>query len=196
MSTQEDAEQKVIYCVQKLVEIIVYSRNCFPAPFLSSKEPSSKESNMKHSIQYTKEHIFRNWKHDVYSSLNLTIYLKVNSNDLVLLESWTFRCLRGGNDQISGRSNLSRRIGILIRSLYCYVRLLPAFNLSYMNPDSLVFKFDPQTSSETLIPLSNDFVFPRLISPPIGFLIAKVSYLDIKKIKVFFQTNIRKNILN
>ena len=44
----------------------------------------------------------------------------------MLAERWTFQCLRGSLASASTReSRAGARMSILIRSMYCYVRLLP-----------------------------------------------------------------------
>lgn len=181
MTSETDAEQKLLSCVKKSVDVISYSRNCRPLPYVNIESSLSKDK----SEEYVNESLRHKWRHDLYSTLSLSVYIRDNSRDdvsLNLLERWTFQCLRGGHEVTNGqRSGLSRRIGILIRSMYCYVRMLPAFHLSKSRRSSFVFKFDCNEAADGTT-FTNEFSFPRLPAPSIGFLLVKVSYFSAESI--------------
>lgn len=179
---------KVLNCVQKLIEVVVLNRDCFPISSYQKKESTSVEDYAK---QYTRDHIMRYWKHDLYSTFCLNIYLREpnGGTNVVLLEKWTFQCLRGGGNEQVSRTSLSRRFGILIRSLYCYVRLLPIFHSSKVGSASLMFKIENtrlkgSEVSEAESLLTNEFLFPRLPSPALGFLTVKVAYVSSEQMKI------------
>ena len=209
-------EELVVNCVSRLIQVIVVSHNCCPISAFkpvsisaSSSSPSSTNTARyvydtdipnikKFSTQYAEDYISRSWKYDPYTPFTLSIYLResVESDNLVLIERWTFQCVRGvsnsGNSNMNNHASndnvraLSRRIGILIRSLYCYVRLLPAFSRSTPSSTSMIFKLGTSTETKTNdgnMFLKNEFTFPKLPSSVVGFTIVKVSYMDPDDIK-------------
>ena len=147
---------------------------------------------------YARDYISRTWKYDLYSPFSLSIYLRESDEDnsLILIERWTFQCVRGSSNNNyanndSGRSSLSRRISILIRSLYCYVRMLPAFHIGARGSTSLIFKIGAASALSTITgtgltggeKLRNEFTFPKLPSSVVGFMTIRVTYMDPDDIK-------------
>ena len=162
----DDPENKVFTCVQKLIDIILLSRKATPLDEIS---------RLYNCAEYVKS-CTKIWRSNVFSTLCLEIFSR-NSPD-VLLEKWSFHCLRIGGDVLSGRSTLGRRIGIIIRTLYCHVRLLPAFHISLDSTNSLQFRISCYLGDSLSSPGYENYRYPNIPVPYVGQLTVNVDYLN------------------
>lgn len=94
----------------------------------------------------------QSWKKDLNKPLILEIYIfdpKMNKH--YLMERWKFEYVK--NTEVKEARQLTvinRRILTLLRSLYCFVRLMPGFNLINISqkPATLNFQLFEQSNSQ------------------------------------------------
>ena len=112
---------------QKSCEIILQGRQ----GFLESDIPNT-DSDILQTISY----LLSNWRDDVTHPLNIDILISdpksLSNNRNYLMERWQFVYKRKDDNKDGRLSSSSRRIVTLLRSLYCFVRLLPGFQLLSM----------------------------------------------------------------
>ncbi|KAJ1403232.1 hypothetical protein B484DRAFT_437437, partial [Ochromonadaceae sp. CCMP2298] len=75
------------------------------------------------------------WRRDLSRPLMLDVYIfdpKVSKH--ILLERWRFEYLQRELRDARQLAYIHRRILTLVRSLYCFVRLLPGFHLTNLSP--------------------------------------------------------------
>lgn len=136
---QRELHDLVHECIEKVIDIILFSRgSCLPLNGIGAY------GNLK---DYLKA-ITIKWK----SSLDIeTDPIKIDilsenrdgSNEFVLMERWCFSYNK--NDRAASRegrlSSISRRLSVLQRTLYCFVRMLPLFEVVNTRNRSPAIKF-------------------------------------------------------
>lgn len=181
-SSKQKTKQMIYDGIMKSFEIVVacHAQNCTPR---SKKNYSSNFEYIKNST--------RDLTTNLYLPYRLDVYLDVDNNNgmsSVLIESWVFHYDNRKRDSKEGRiSAVNKHVGILMRTLYCFVRLLPAFQLSTQSSNCpLSFQLYPVVDHSTdnyfaLKPLNYHF-------PPIptqfGYFSLSLKYLDSQSIKV------------
>jgi hypothetical protein len=181
-STKQKTKQMIYDGITKSLEIIVacHADNCTPRSG-TKKYPN----NFEYIKSSTKE-----LGVTLYLPYRLDVYLDVdNQNGMrsVLIESWLFHYDNRKRDSKEGRiSSVNKHVGILMRTLYCFVRLLPAFQLSTQSSNCpLSFRVYPvDQSRENQFPLKPlKYHFPP-IATQFGYFSLSLKYLDSQSIKV------------
>jgi len=91
------------------------------------------------------------WKKDLSKTLIFDLYIfdpKMNKH--ILMERWKFHYQRNTEMKDARQLNIiSRRVLTLVRSLYCFVRMMPGFNLINISakPPTLSFQLYEQKST-------------------------------------------------
>lgn len=92
------------------------------------------------------------WKKDLNKPLILEIYIfDPRMNKHYLMERWKFEYVKSNEVKEARQLNvINRRILTLLRSLYCFVRLMPGFNLINISqkPATLSFQLFEQTNAQ------------------------------------------------
>lgn len=181
-SSKQKTKQMIYDGMMKSFEIVIacHAQNCTPR---SKKDYSS---NFEYIKTATKD-----LTANLYLPYRLDVYLDVDNNNgmsSVLIESWLFHYDNRKRDSKEGRiSAVNKHVGILMRTLYCFVRLLPAFQLSTQSSNCpLSFLIYP------VLDHAGDNNFPlkplKYHFPPIptqyGYFSLSLKYLDSQSIKV------------
>lgn len=129
-------------------------------------------------------------KNDPYIPLVLEVLVVENGKAPIVLEKWNFCCdLQGVDSATTGRqlNALSKRIGLLLRTVYCFARLLPSFYIKLSSNAQLTYKIsnasDFQTPPSTFIEPSLQHNFPS-IATSIGRITLFLEYLNPNAVQV------------
>ncbi len=130
------------------------------------------------------------WRRDVGRLLVLDLYVfSPKTNRFVLVERWKIKYQKSNDSKDSKPFPvLNRRILTLIRTLVCFIRLLPAFNLlnlSKVKPTMGYQIYEPKTE-DSMPPFSNESLKYRFgpVSTSKGAISMGVTYLNPSSIKV------------
>lgn len=136
----------------------------------SSSFASSSSSSTSATYAANTEHcnkVLSAWKRHLTAPLVIDVYITSSDNrQLVLIERWKLLYQRSGDSRDGRLILINRRINILLRTLYCFVRLLPGFQLLNVTSNVFQLKFHIYNSnisnggSFTLD--SSTYEFPRL----------------------------------
>lgn len=177
--------QQVIYdCIEKAIEILLlrFGKNC---------APKGKHGRHPHDVMDHIRAATRLLHRNLHTSLIIDIFREgsTSSTTPLLLERWNIHFQHRKDETKDVRlSYISKHTGILIRTLYCYVRLLSSYNLSERCQDCkitfLIYSHD-DTSAEKAKFVSNysSYGFPK-IRTPYGGLSLNLKYLPSATIKV------------
>jgi hypothetical protein len=181
-SLKQKTKQMIYDGITKSLEIVVacHASNC---------TPRSRSKQFSNNFDYIKT-CTKELSVNLYLPYRLDVYLDVdNKNGLnsVLIESWLFHYDNRKRDTKEGRiSAVNKHVGILMRTLYCFVRLLPAFQLSTQSSNCpLSFQVYPvEHPAENLFPMKPlNYHFPP-IPTQFGYFSLSLKYLDSQSIKV------------
>jgi Autophagy-related protein 13 len=156
----------VFDCFQKSSDIILQGRRC-------TLEPEIVLSGLQPGIQTFKDNsdyccqVLRDWRVNLNSPLVLDVsLLDLDSKEFHLMERWKIIYKRKDDTKDGRLSSVSRRIITLMRTLYCFVRLLPGFQLLNMCPKTPLVTFrlyNPEhPSSRNFVSESSYYDFPRI----------------------------------
>lgn len=201
-STVNSLDELIHEVYQSLVETILRERMCV-YHITNSNNNGSRDSSQptqpnnkdyidwyKHSLQFLKNDIYRPFVLDIY-------ILDKSYNKYVLLERWEIHYLQNNNndarthphhnsisplrgDNPNSYASTSHRMLTLLRSIHCFIRLLPGFNLINTHNKMSTFTFQiyekksniPSSFSREL----HEYRFPS-ISTSQGGLNVRVHYL-------------------
>ena len=152
----------VFDCFQKSSDIILQGRRCTLEPERSPSQPLSYKDNSDYCYQ-----VLKDWKLNLSSPVVLDLsLLDPETKGFHLMERWKIIYKRKDDTKDGRLSAVSRRIVTLMRTLYCFVRLLPGFQLLNMCPTVPVLSFrlynPEQPSSRNFISESSYYDFPRI----------------------------------
>jgi hypothetical protein len=176
----------VFDCFQKSCDIILQGRQCYLEPENNSSS-SSPDANYKNNSDYCSQ-VLRDWRVNLNAPLVLDVsLLDPTSKEYVLMERWKI-IYKSKDDNKDGRlSSVSRRLVTLMRTLYCYVRLLPGMQLLNMctMTQQLSFRlYNPeQASSKNFVYEPSTYDFPR-IQTFRGTLYLGVRYMTVNTLQV------------
>ena len=112
----------------KSSDIIIQGRRAVTTPILNPAASFSYADNTEYCST-----ILKSWKKNVSLPVVLDLYLMDTSNNKNLLERWLFVYHRKEDSSKDNRLGLvTRKIVTLLRTLYCFVRLLPGFHFFFM----------------------------------------------------------------
>ena len=180
-NTKQQIKQAIYEGILKSLEIVVecHSRNCTP-------RITEKKSNDQYLEISTKE-----LHNQLYTPYRLDLYLDVDNNNglsSVLIERWMFHFDNRKKDAKEARiGTVKKQCGILMKTLYCFVRLLPSFQFSTQSSHCpLSFRVYPYNTSvnEEKFPIKpTPYHFPP-IGTQHGYFTLSLNYLDSSSIKV------------
>lgn len=155
----------VFDCFQKSSDIILQGRRCSLEPE-SSSSSQVMSSDWKDNSEYCFQ-VLRDWKVNLNSPVVLDVsLLDPVTKEYYLMERWKIIYKRKDDTKDGRLSSVSRRIVTLMRTLYCFVRLLPGFQLLNMCPTIPILTFrlyDPeQPPSRNFVCESSYYDFPRI----------------------------------
>lgn len=186
-SFKQKTKQIIFDGIQKSFEIIIscHDKNCAPRV-----EQSSGRHNDSLNFDYIKSRT-KDLKHNLHIAFMLDLYLDVDNNRgvrSVLLERWYIQYDSKKKDMKEGRiSSVNKHVGILMRTLYCFVRLLPAYQLSTQSkqcPLSFrVYNAETGDRRDKFLADTVSYSFPD-IPTQFGHLTLKLRYMDSPRIKV------------
>ena len=186
-SFKQKTKQIIYDGIQKSFEIIVscHDKNCLPRiEQISARRQDS--INIDYIRARTKDELKRN----LHSPFALDLYLDVDNNrgvKSVLLERWYIHYDLKKKDMKEGRiSSVNKHVGILMRTIYCFVRLLPAFQLSTQSTQCpLTFRiYNAEAESrDKFLAETVSYNFPD-IPTQFGHLSIRMRYMDSASIKV------------
>lgn len=121
-SSSAQIDAMVVDAFQRATEAILLDRRATLRPITSRDLPDAQE--------YIRT-VLGSWKTSLHTPLTLDLYLHLpRSNEHVLLERWQFEyILQSDLKDTRTFAMINRRMQTLLRSLYCFVRLLPGFNI-------------------------------------------------------------------
>ena len=157
----------VFDCFQKSSDIILQGRRCSLEPeIVSSFQNRDAPSSFRDNTDYCNQ-VLKDWRVNLNSPLVLDVsLLDPESKEFYLMERWKVIYKRKDDTKDGRLSAVSRRIITLMRTLYCFVRLLPGFQLLNMCPKIpfLTFRlYNPeQPSSRNFVCESSYYDFPRI----------------------------------
>lgn len=116
------------------------------SPYTNSKIADGLDENCRHC-----RNVLSAWKRDLTKLLVLDLYLfNPDNNSYILIERWKI-CYQktADNRDYKPFGFINRRVLTLIRTMYCFIRLLPAFHQLHYCPNLPTFGFqiyDPNQS--------------------------------------------------
>ena len=148
---------------------------------------------------YTNSKISKAWLKNRNSPVIINIFLQKNNSDntnFMLIEKWKFHNSKDSTSRRDIRLNsINRRLCILQRTLYCYVRMLPAYILCSSSRDiKLKFSIDSTDSNNNDNIKFQDSKISSYSFPPISIISGAVSltahYLssDVFKVNYLYHT--------
>lgn len=116
-------------CMVSASEAILRERRAHLRPITSQQHLTNPNADIMDYIR----HVLNPWKTNMSTALTLDIYIHVpKTHEHLLLERWSFSYLTM-TSELKGDNRpfafINRRIQTLLRSLYCFVRMLPGFNM-------------------------------------------------------------------
>lgn len=156
----------VFDCFQKSSDIILQGRRCSLEPENSSSSQSAIPLNYKDNSDYCYQ-ILKDWKVNLNSPVVLDVsLLDPETKGFHLMERWKIIYKRKDDTKDGRLSSVSRRIVTLMRTLYCFVRLLPGFQLLNMSPTTPILSFrlynPEQPPSRNFVCETSYYDFPRI----------------------------------
>jgi hypothetical protein len=187
LTAKQKTNQIIFDCLLKSIEIVLMSHgnNCIPSGFIAA--PDNPVDNVEF-VRVTTKQLKRNI-HTGYV-LDLLMDIEVNGKlRKVLVERWKIRYEDKNNNEKN--SNLNKHVGILMRTLYCFVRLLPSYQISITRKCNFSFKlYDPQTHVDRCdeFPVKDtvSYVFPP-VPTTFGYFTMRVRYVDSAALRVSCQ---------
>ena len=124
---------------QKSIDIILQRRKGIlePSHGTSSQDLRALRDNTQHSAQ-----ALRPWKNDLSAPLVVDIcILDPESKRFFLIERWKILYRRKDENKDARINTLNRKISTLMRTLYCFIRLLPGFQLLQLSFSTPILNF-------------------------------------------------------
>jgi hypothetical protein len=125
--SSESADNLVFEFFNSAIDVVVQNRHCIMKPITSSYNYKDNDDFCKQAVQQ--------WRRDITKPMILDIYIfdpRINKH--ILMERWKYLYQR--QDDISDNAQISvlnRRMVVLGRAIYSFVRLLPGFNLLHLS---------------------------------------------------------------
>ena len=154
-------------------------------------------NSIMESLEYCRQTIL-SWRKDIHKPLGFDIFIFDSiSQSSVLMERWKIsfqKVKETPKDYNRHLSFISRRISTLIRTLHCFVRMLPGYNLVKTSRKVVYLSFHLYPLNETTQRQDNLVSFshpPSLykftpVPTPKGLLSISVNYLNAHLLKVIF----------
>jgi hypothetical protein len=153
---------------------------------------TSTDENYSDNSDYNRQSLLP-WRRDVNRLLILDLYMfSTKHNKHILLERWKINYQRN-NDSRDSRPFpiINRRVLTLVRTIICFIRLLPGFNLLNLSKTklSLGYQIYEGRNEESLPQFSYDCLKYRFnqVSTSKGFINIGVTYVNPSSTKVYVQ---------
>lgn len=191
-SLASKVDQLIWECYLKAADVILQGRRAVVTPILTSPSRVGAASypsivtldinDFADNSDYCSK-IMREWRKNITAPLILDLFIsEPNSENRHLLERWVFIYQRKEKDEIkeSRISLVNRKIVTFIRSLICFIRLLPGYQ--YLNISQKLTSISFQVYNPDIIQPSNFmdessfYEFPKLQSSK-GLLSISVRYM-------------------
>jgi hypothetical protein len=181
-----------------------------PPQTLSSSPSLSTGTNTDY-VEYINNSL-QQWKKSLSRPITLDIYLfNSKQQSHILIERWNFfyQALNDVNPPPSSSTNkkesvtrlysmISRRIQALTRSLYCFIRLLPGFNLlaSSQVPPVMNFQiYDARLTPSSFVHEPSKYQFPT-VNTSKGRILSTVSFVTSTYIKAMLQSGFTGSVMS
>ena len=150
-------------------------------------------NSITESLKYCHQSI-SSWRKDIHKPLGLDIFIfDTTSQSSILMERWKIayqKVKQTPMDYNRHLSFISRRISTLIRTLHCFVRMLPGYNLIKTSRKVLYLSFHiyPHNETQRQDNLASFSHPPSLykftpVSTPQGLLSMSVNYFNVHLLK-------------
>jgi hypothetical protein len=196
MSSSSSTKNKILQIVYdgiiKSLEIVVscHDKNCSPRVKPGEEVPNN--------LSYIKKRT-RDLERNIHIPFTLDVYLDVDNNNGVsslLIERWKIHYeVKKRETKEERASSVNKHIGIMMRTLYCYVRLLPSFQLSTKSKDCPI-SFRIHVSDLTVdekdrfLAKTSSYSLP-VIPTPSGNLSIRLRYIEANDIKSIYDLSDR-----
>ena len=191
-SIKNKINQIVYDGIIKSLEIIIscHDKNCSPRVQPGEKFPNN--------LAYIKKRS-RDLERNIHIPFTLDVYLDVDNNNGIsslLIERWKIHYeVKKRESKEERASTVNKHIGIMMRTLYCYVRLLPSFQLSTKSKDCPIsFKIHVSDLStdehDRFVANTSTYQLP-VIPTPTGNLSMRLRYIDANDIKSIYDLSDR-----
>mmetsp|Transcript_14505 Transcript_14505/g.24071 ORF Transcript_14505/g.24071 Transcript_14505/m.24071 type:complete len:742 (+) Transcript_14505:277-2502(+) len=194
--SSSSAKNKILQIVHdgiiKSLEIMVscHDKNCSPRV-----QPGENYTN---NLAYIKKHT-RDLERNIHIPFTLDVYLDVDNNNGIsslLIERWKIHYeVKKRETKEERASSVNKHIGIMMRTLYCYVRLLPSFQLSTKSKDCPIsFKIHVSDltidENDRFVAKTSSYRLP-VIPTPSGNLSIRLRYIEANDIKSIYDMSDR-----
>lgn len=191
-NSNPSVESMVFDFFNLVVESILQDRKAWIQPITSASQNIVEYPEyIRNTLQY--------WRTNLTKPMVLDLYIYVPKyNNHVLLERWNFNYDINSDqkkEKIPSFQAISKRIILLVRSISCFVRLLPGFNwlpLSSQKPYLSFQIYDQKITPSNFKHETSRHSFP-LTSVSKGFIAMTVTFLNSTYVKVFFIINNKLN---
>jgi hypothetical protein len=191
-STKNKINQIVHDGIIKSLEIMVscHDKNCSPRVQHGESFPNN--------LAYIKKRT-RDLDRNIHIPFTLDVYLDVDNNNGIsslLIERWKIHYeVKKRETKEERASSVNKHIGIMMRTLYCYVRLLPSFQLSTKSKDCPIsFKIYVSDLSidekDRFVANTSSYHLP-VIPTPYGNLSMRLRYIEANDIKSIYDLSDR-----
>jgi Autophagy-related protein 13 len=162
-------DSSVLDCLQKSTDIIIQGRRSITSPVTDGTITDAFADNA-HYCAYA----LQPWRRSLTRPLVVDLFLAdppvrggTNPEGRTLIERWTLVYQRKDESKDVPLGTINKKIATLMRTLYCFVRLLPGFQLllATPKPESIYFHiYNPETlrSTPNFVQETSLYDFPRL----------------------------------
>jgi hypothetical protein len=168
-------------CFFRATEVILQERRAHLRPITS-------QSYTDH-LDYVRN-VLNNWRSNLITPLTLDLYMHIpKTNEHILIERWQFSYQLQSDlkDAHSSFALVNRRVQTLLRSLYCFVRILPGFNILHQCSIRPLINFQLYSEQRAIPSIFKQEVskynFAK-ISTSKGFLSISITFLNSNPVKV------------
>ena len=175
----ERCDNLILNTYHQAAEVILTGRNAEISPSLTSQVRAYLDLSLKDYITQ----LISTWKKNIAAPLVIDLYLCDNdTNEAILMERWKFIYNRNDDSRDGRFTTVQKKVITFIRSLYCFVRLLPGFQLlklssNIVNINCTFYNPDKNGVPTSFIHETITYQFPQLLTPR-GILLVELKYIN------------------
>ena len=175
----ERCDSLILNTYHQAAEVILTGRNAEISPSLTSQGRAYLDLSLKDYITQ----LISTWKKNIAAPLVIDLYLYDNDkNESLLMERWKFVYNRNDDSRDGRFTTVQKKVITFIRSLYCFVRLLPGFQLLKLSPNIVNINCTFYNPDKNGVPTSFihetiTYQFPQLLTPR-GILLVELKYIN------------------
>ena len=179
MTLAERCDGLMLNTYHQATEVILTGRNAELSPSLTSQGKAYLDMSLKDYITQ----LISTWKKNITAPLVIDLYLYDNdANESLLMERWKFVYNRNEDSRDGRFATIQKKVITFIRSLYCFVRLLPGFQLLKLSPklvniNCTVYNPDKNGVQSSFLHETITYQFPQLLNSK-GVLLVEVKYTN------------------